>query len=59
MDSCDRMDHIISKMCKLTRYETKEYVDGIKILDFEHSSHNEITAVLNASGLFPPLMRAI
>lgn len=41
MDNCERMDHIISKMCKLTRYETKEYVDGIKILDFNHSSNKK------------------
>ncbi len=38
LESCDRMDHIIQKMCEITRYETKEYVGGSKIMDLNHSS---------------------
>jgi len=39
MKSCDRMDNIIRKMCEITRYRTKDYVDGRTILDLEDSSN--------------------
>lgn len=39
MKSCDRMDAIIKKMCELTRYRTKDYVDGSRILDIEGSAN--------------------
>ncbi|HTF99018.1 MAG TPA: PAS domain S-box protein [Nitrospirota bacterium] len=38
MKSCDRMDDIIKKMCEISRYRTKDYIDGFRILDLEHSS---------------------
>jgi PAS domain S-box-containing protein len=37
-ECCDRMDHIIRRMGELTRYQTKDYVAGSKILDIEQSS---------------------
>jgi PAS domain S-box-containing protein len=38
LSSCDRMDRIIQRMTEITRYRTKDYIDGRKILDFENSS---------------------
>jgi signal transduction histidine kinase len=35
--SCERMDRIIERMSAITKYRTKEYVDGRKILDLEGS----------------------
>jgi PAS domain S-box-containing protein len=37
--SCERMDGIIKKMTEITKYRTKEYIGGRKILDIEHSSN--------------------
>jgi PAS domain S-box-containing protein len=42
MKSCDRMDNIIKKMCEITRYRTKDYVDGRRILDIEDSSNGSM-----------------
>ena len=38
--SCNRMDRIIQQMGDLTAYRTKEYVDGARILDIDHSFGN-------------------
>jgi PAS domain S-box-containing protein len=37
---CKRMDRIIQRMGELTRYQTKDYVAGRKILDIEQSSES-------------------
>jgi signal transduction histidine kinase len=36
-DQIDRMSNITSKLMKIARYETREYVDGIQIIDIEKS----------------------
>jgi len=41
MTSCDRMDNIIEKMSEITRYRTKDYIDGRKILDIEGSANKK------------------
>lgn len=38
--SCSRMDRIIGQMGDITAYRTKEYVEGSRILDIDHSFGN-------------------
>ena len=38
--SCSRMDRIIQQMGEITSYRTKEYVEGARILDIDHSVGN-------------------
>jgi PAS domain S-box-containing protein len=38
--SCSRMDKIIRQMGDITAYRTKEYVEGARILDIDHSVGN-------------------
>ncbi|RMG01326.1 MAG: PAS domain S-box protein [Nitrospirae bacterium] len=41
MKSCVRMDDIVERLSKITRYRLKQYADEIKILDIHNSSEKE------------------
>ena len=41
----DRMIRIIRKLLKITKYETKEYVDGTQIADIDKSSEDELKEI--------------
>ena len=41
MDQTRRMGDITKKLMGITKYETKDYVQGVKIVDIEKSSQKE------------------
>jgi hypothetical protein len=41
MEQTRRMGDITKKLMRITKYETKDYVQGVKIVDIEKSSQKE------------------
>ncbi len=42
-ESTDRLGQITKRIMNITRYETKEYIEGSKIIDIDKASSSEIT----------------